>query len=101
NMNILWYFNAADDPENAGWQRIMCTSADAHPYAHAWWPDAHVLGYEHGFINCAACFFQEIAGEKPEVPMPDFNDAYQTQRVLEAALLSARNRAWVNLDEVK
>ncbi|MEX2672808.1 MAG: Gfo/Idh/MocA family oxidoreductase [Phycisphaeraceae bacterium] len=101
NMNVLWYFNAADDPETAGWQRIMCTSADAHPYAHAWWPDAHVLGYEHGFINAAACFFQEIGGEKPEVPMPDFNDAYQTQRVLEAALLAARNRAWVNLNEVK
>jgi predicted dehydrogenase len=35
------------------------------------------------------------------VPIPDFADAYQTQRVLEAAILSADQRRPVKLDEVK
>jgi len=35
------------------------------------------------------------------VPIPDFEDAYQTQRVLEAALLSASEKRWINLDDVK
>ncbi|MHC4994465.1 MAG: Gfo/Idh/MocA family oxidoreductase, partial [Planctomycetota bacterium] len=61
----------------------------------------HILGYEHGFINMASSMFTEIGGKKPEVPMPDFEQAYQTQRVLEAAVLSARNRTWVKMSEVK
>jgi len=101
DMNILWYYNAQDDNQRAGWQRIMCTDASAHPYCHAWWPDAHILGYEHGFINLASCLLSKIAGKKPEIPMADFEDAYQTQRVLEAAVVSARDRTWVKLSEIK
>ena len=101
NANILWYYNAADDPDRAGWQRIMCTQADHHPFFHAWWPDGHILGYEHGFINLASAMFHAIAGQDMETPMPDFEDAYQTQRVLEAATHSARQRGPVNLDEIK
>ena len=29
----------------------MCTAAGDHPYAEAWWPDAHILGYEHGLVD--------------------------------------------------
>lgn len=101
DMNLLHYFNAQDEPLRAGWQRIMCTDAANHPYAHAWWPDAHILGYEHGFINVASCAMSAIGGRKMEVQIADFEDAYQTQRVLEAAILSARNRSWVRLSEVK
>ena len=65
----------------------MCTSAAGeHPYAGRWWPDAHVLGYEHGFVNMPADILRALGGEKPVVPLPDFEDAYETQRVLEAAL---------------
>ncbi|MEX0655264.1 MAG: Gfo/Idh/MocA family oxidoreductase [Phycisphaeraceae bacterium] len=101
DMNVLWYYNADADPETAGWQRVMVTDSDHHPFAHAWWPDAHVLGYEHGFINLASSMFNQLGGGKIEVPMPDFDDAYQTQRVLEAATLSARNRTWVKMSDVK
>ena len=42
-----------------------------------------------------------IARRKPELPLPDFEDAYQTQRVLEAALIAASNRHAVRLSEVR
>jgi predicted dehydrogenase len=42
-----------------------------------------------------------LGGGKPEVPMPDFADAFETQRVLEAAILSARERGPVKLSQVK
>jgi predicted dehydrogenase len=35
------------------------------------------------------------------VPLPDFADAYETQRVLEAALVSARERCAVPLADVR
>jgi predicted dehydrogenase len=101
NMNLLYYYNAEDDDATAGWRRIMCTKAGEHPYAGAWWPDAHIIGYEHTFVNMVADMMATLGGEEPILPLPDFADAYETQRVLEAALLAAKNRAAVKLTEVK
>ena len=102
DMNVLWFFDATDGPRTAGWRRIMCTSAAGkHPYAGSWWPDAHVLGYEHGFTNMAADVLVVVGGKKPVVPLPDFADAYETQRVLEAALVSAKERSAVRIAEVR
>jgi predicted dehydrogenase len=102
DMNLLRFHDAERGSREGGWTRIMCTSAAGrHPYAGNWWPDAHVLGYEHGFTNMLADVLRVIGGEKPTVPLPDFEDAYQTQRVLEAALLSARERHAIRLSEVK
>jgi predicted dehydrogenase len=101
NMNVLWFHDATADPKTAGWTRIMCTSGGNHPYAAAWWPDAHVLGYEHTFINQAADIVRAVAGRRPEVPLADFADAYETQRVLEAVTISARQRCAVKMSEVK
>ncbi len=100
DMNILRFYDASDGDRLGGWRRIMCTSAGNHPYAANWWPDAHVLGYEHGFTNMLADILRVLGGEPPEIPLPDFADAYETQRVLEAALLSAKNRCAVKLREV-
>ncbi len=101
SMNELWLFDAADGPRENGWRRIMCTSsAGAHPYAANWWPDAHVLGYEHGFVNMAADVLRVLGGQEPVVPLPDFADAYQTQRVLEAALVSARERTAIPMSQI-
>ena len=37
--------------------------------------------------------------EVPVVPLPDFDDAYETQRVLEASLMAAREKRAVLMDE--
>jgi len=100
-MNELEYYDATADRAVQGWTTIMATHAGDHPYVGAWWPDAHGLGYEHGFINMAYDILRVLAGQKPVVPIPDFQDAYQTQRVLEAALLSARKKRAVKLSAVK
>ena len=77
------------------------TAAGDHPYAEAWWPDAHIVGYEHGFVNEAADIMRVLGGKKPVVPLPDFADAYETQRVLEAALISAKERCAIKMSQVK
>ena len=77
----------------------MVTHGGDHPTWPAG-PDAHIIGYEHGFTNEAYDILRVLAGEQPAVPIPDFNDAYQTQRVLEAALLSAEERRPVKMSDV-
>ena len=100
-MNELQWYDATLPRAVQGWSTIMCTHGGDHPYVANWWPDAHIIGYEHGFTNQAYDILKAIAGEEPTVPLPDFEDAYQTQRVLEAALISAAERRPVKIDEVE
>ena len=101
DMNLLWYFDATLPKGTQGWRRIMCTTAGEHPYVASWWPEAHLLGYEHGFVNMAADILRVLGRRRPELPLPDFADAYETQRVLEAAMISAKEGTRVPLREVK
>ena len=99
-MNELEYFDASVESRLQGWQTIQ-TMHDEHPYAADWWPDGHWLGYEPTCGNQAADILRAISRRKVVVPLPDFADGYQTARVMEAVILSARNRTPVRLSEVK
>lgn len=100
-MNELEYYDTTTTRRVQGWTTIMCTHAGDHPYVANWWPDAHLIGYEHTFTNQAYDFLCEIAGQTPTVPIPTFADAYETQRVLEAAMLAAEEKRWVKVADVK
>ena len=100
-MNELQWWDATLEPGLRGWSTINCSIAGAHPYYDAYWPAGHGIGYEHTFISQAADIVRALSGKKPVVPLPDFEDAYQTQRVLEAALLAARGKCAVKMSEVK
>jgi predicted dehydrogenase len=99
-MNILRFYDATLPRRQQGWTRIMVTHAPDHPYAANWWPDAHVLGYEHGFVNELADIIAALAGKKPIVPLPDFEDAFKTQQVLEAAMRSAEKHRPIAISEM-
>jgi predicted dehydrogenase len=101
DMNYLDFYDATLDRKQQGWTRIMVTHGGDHPYVGNWWPDAHIIGYEHGFINMTADMMSMLGGKQPVVPMPDFDDAYKTQQVLEAAMVSARERRAVRIAEMK
>jgi predicted dehydrogenase len=100
-MNELDFYDLSADPAVQGWTTIDVTrGGDGHPYADAWWPDSHGLGYEHSFINQASDILTAIGGGEPLLPLPDFADALRTQRVLHAAIASARERAPIDVDDV-
>lgn len=104
-MNELEFYDGTRPRALQGWTTIMCTHGgkypEGHPYVANWWPDAHLIGYEHTFVNQAYDFLLQIAGQEPTVPIPTFHDAYETQRVLEAAMISAEEKRPVNLSDVK
>lgn len=100
HMNELRVFDGTTTGAEQGWTTIQ-TTHEEHPWMRAWWPDGHGLGYEHTFVNQAADIVRMLGGEEPEAPMPDFADAFVTQRVLEAAVRSARERRPVALEEVE
>ncbi len=98
-MNELEIYDLSNDAAVQGWTTIDVTrGGDGHPYADAWWPDSHGLGYEHGFVNQAGDILTALGGGDPVVPLPDFADALKTQQVLHASIESARQGAAVEID---
>ncbi|MEU6429246.1 Gfo/Idh/MocA family oxidoreductase, partial [Microbispora sp. NPDC046973] len=83
-MNELWFYDAAE--RDAGFRRILVTEPD-HPYAGAWWPPGHGLGYEHTFVHETKDFLEAIAAGTD--PTPSFEDGLRVQRVLAAVEESA------------
>jgi predicted dehydrogenase len=85
DLNTLQYFRFDDGP-TAGFRRVLVTEPD-HPYAGAWWPPGHVLGYEHAFSHQVVDLVRALdAGEQPR---PSFDEGLQIQRVLAAVERSA------------
>lgn len=101
-MNELDWYDATLPEALQGWSTINVTNGNAnHPYAGAWWPTAHVLGYEHSFINQTADMITVLGGGEPVVPLPDFADAYKVQRVLAAVMESDKQRSPVLLSDIE
>jgi len=85
----------ADDPEEVrGFRRILVTSP-GHPYVSHWWPEGHVLGWEHGFVHMVHELLEAIAEHRPATP--SFQDGERCQAVVEALAAADRERKWVSL----
>ncbi|HEX5054516.1 MAG TPA: Gfo/Idh/MocA family oxidoreductase [Planctomycetota bacterium] len=93
-MNELEVFSFADARDGQGFRSIMCMDS-VHPYAANWWPDGHIVGYEHTFVHHVADFVHALQTDEPFAP--DFADGVAVQAVLEAALQSAKMGAWVKV----
>ncbi|MDX6740708.1 Gfo/Idh/MocA family oxidoreductase [Actinocorallia sp. A-T 12471] len=85
-LNELLFHDHTLPAEESGFRRILATEP-GHPYAAAWWPPGHGLGYEHTFTHEIRDFLDAVATGKP--PTPSFADGLQVQRVLAAVETSA------------
>ena len=82
-----------DDPEGLqGFHAIQATESFM-PYMEAYWPVAHIIGYEHTFVNMIRDLMVAIGENKPF--SPDFYDGLKNQAVLEAVDQSAAEKRWV------
>jgi predicted dehydrogenase len=84
----------------SGFRTILATDP-SHPYAGAWWPPGHVLGYEHTFVHTVVDFVTAVAEHRDGAAFeggkgvtPSFEDGLRNQRVLEAIERSAASRRW-------
>jgi predicted dehydrogenase len=93
-MNELEFFSSKDKADAQGFRTIMCMD-NPHPYAANWWPDGHIIGYEHTFVHHVVDFVTALATGKPFAP--DFADGVKVQRVLEAALQSIKAGGWAKV----
>jgi predicted dehydrogenase len=95
-MNELEFFSFEDEPRAQGFRTIMCMNGAAHPYAGNYWPDGHIIGYEHTFTNTLYDFLVSLKEGTPF--RPDFADGVANQEVLDASLESSKSRKWVTVE---
>lgn len=86
-INELWFLDATQPIREQGFRRILVTEP-GHPYLQAWWPQGHVLGWEHTFTHEIRDFLLAVLAGGPA--SPSFEDGLSVQRVLDAIEGSAR-----------
>lgn len=94
DMNRLKFYNAGDPADARGFRDILVTES-VHPFAGAWWPPGHIIGYEHTFVNTFADFTKAVVAGKSV--QPTFADGLANEKVLDAISVSARTHAWVKV----
>lgn len=91
SMNTFQYYNCADAGHVQGFRTIHATDP-VHPYAGAWWPSAHLIGYEHLFVHEVYDLMSTL--DKKKVDYPTFDDGLLCNQVLDAVEKSAKSKKW-------
>jgi len=94
DLHRLEYFDHGDDSVVRGWRSVHVSDGD-QPYMDHWWVPGLQIGYEHTFIHQVADFLQSLSDGKP--CGPTFRDALETQKVCDAVLKSADDKAWIGI----
>ncbi len=97
-MNELEVFWVGDEPkETQGWRTVL-VSESYHPWWSNWWPQGHIIGWEHTFIHEITHFLDCIVNDKDVAPFgANFEDGYRAAVVCDGILESAATRRMVDL----
>jgi predicted dehydrogenase len=86
DLNELGFLDATLPVREQGFRRILVNEPE-HPYLEAWWPQGHVIGWEHTFTHEIRDFL--VAVGSGTQPSPSFEDGLAVQRILAAVEESA------------
>ncbi|MDP9997104.1 Gfo/Idh/MocA family protein [Pseudarthrobacter sulfonivorans] len=89
-INELGFQDATLPVREQGFRRILVNEPE-HPYMAAWWPQGHVIGWEHTFTHEIRDFLAAVEGGTP--PSPSFEEGLAVQRVLTAIEESANAKS--------
>ncbi len=96
-MNELEVFWIDDEPkETRGFHQVL-VSEPYHPWWENWWPQGHMIGWEHTFVHEITHLLDCIVNDRPVAPIgADFEDGYRTAVICDAILESATSRRQVD-----
>ncbi|GIK71717.1 MAG: oxidoreductase [Chloroflexota bacterium] len=96
-MNELEVFWIDDEPkETRGFHQVL-VSEPYHPWWENWWPQGHIIGWEHTFVHEITHLLDCIVNDKPVAPIgADFEDGYRCAVICDAILESAASKRQVD-----
>ncbi|WP_284985350.1 Gfo/Idh/MocA family oxidoreductase [Arthrobacter sp. fls2-241-R2A-172] len=85
-LNELGFLDATVPVREQGFRRILVNEPE-HPYLEAWWPQGHIIGWEHTFTHQIRDFL--LAIRDGSQPSPSFEEGLNVQHILAAIEESA------------
>ncbi len=91
-LNELQVFWKDEQPrETQGFHNVM-VSESYHPFWKHWWPQGHIIGWEHTFVHEITHMLEAIVAGKAIPPYgATFEDGYKNAVICDAILQSAHN----------
>ncbi|MCU0519865.1 MAG: Gfo/Idh/MocA family oxidoreductase [Anaerolineae bacterium] len=94
-LNVYWV--GAEPKETQGFVNVK-VSEPSHPWWSNWWPQGHMIGWEHGFIHELTHFIDCVVNDRDVGPYgATFEDGYRADCVSSAILESARTKRHVDV----
>ncbi len=86
-FNELEVFWKDEQPrETQGFHNVL-VSESYHPFWKHWWPQGHIIGWEHTFVHEIAHLLDCIVNQKPVAPFgATFEDGYKNAVICDAIL---------------
>lgn len=96
-LNELEVYWVGDEPIEAQGFRNVLVSEPYHPWWENWWPQGHMIGWEHTFMHEITHLLDCIVNDGDVAPIgADFVDGYRNAVICDAILESAANRRQVD-----
>lgn len=96
-MNELEVFWKDGERDTQGFTKVL-VSESYHPFWSHWWPQGHIIGWEHTFVHEFAHFFDAIVNKNAVAPhAADFEDGYKNAVICDAILQSAKERKQIDI----
>jgi predicted dehydrogenase len=97
-LNELEVFWVGEQPrETQGFHQVLISEA-YHPWWEYWWPQGHIIGWEHTFVHEIAHLLDCIVNDQDIAPHgATFEDGYKAAVVCDAILESAQTRRHVDI----
>ncbi len=92
------YLPEEETRQDAQGFRTVLVTEPTHPYVGAWWPQGHIIGWEHSFVHEIKHFFDCVTTGRPVGPEgADFEDGYRASVVADAIVQSANSGRRVDI----
>jgi predicted dehydrogenase len=86
-LEVFWKDDAPKDTQ--GFHSVLVSEA-YHPFWKYWWPQGHIIGWEHTFVHEIAHLLDCIANNQEVAPYgATFDDGYKNAVICDAILHSA------------
>ncbi len=96
-LNELEIFWVGDEPTEAQGFRNVLVSEPSHPWWENWWPQGHIIGWEHTFVHEITHLLDCIVNDGDVAPIgADFVDGYRNSVICDAILESAESKRQVD-----
>ena len=96
-LDELNVYSKRDQSDRMGFRNILVTDT-VHPYIDRWWPEGHIIGWEHTFVHEIHHLIDCIVNDKSVAPMgATFYDGLKCQEILDAITQSSEEGKWVEI----